>query len=134
MYIIDDFAQRCFPFILTSIPIFSDDDVNGFASTILLGCTPGIVYVMQQLVESPWYCVGMTIVSAMSDRLPFFIAENVLYTTKVGIKDRDVVEEFSGRVSSRVMVETKASVSAKHYVQFTHKSELPATILHSSAE
>jgi hypothetical protein len=76
----------------------------------------------------------MTVVTSMSDGVSILVAKDVFDPTKVGIEDRDLVQKFSSRISSGIMVETKADLSAMHQVLSTHKSELPATISHSEAE
>jgi hypothetical protein len=91
MDIVDNIAQWGFPLILTSITVLGDDDVDVFPGTILLGSTPSIVYVMQQLVKAPWHGVRMTIVTSMTDRLSILLFKDIFNPSKVSVKDRNLV-------------------------------------------
>lgn len=111
MDIVDNIAQWGFSLVLTSVTVLGDNDVDDLADAVLFGFTPSIVYVMKQLVKAPGHGVRMTIVTSMTDRLPIFVFKDVFDTTKVSVKDGYLVKKFSGRISSRVMVETKADTS-----------------------
>jgi len=67
--IVDDFFHGAAALILGSVAIFGHKDGQLLAQTIGFGLGPGLVNVLEQSIEPPWYIVWVSVVPSFSDGL-----------------------------------------------------------------